>query len=216
MNIAYIISSHIGSYETTLPILREDFLLNDIDLSDVFFFVGGFNLVEQSNHMGINLIKVDHNSFDMTAIISMIEIGNSEYTHWFLLHDTIRIGPNFKNKLFEFNGDSAKFTCDGMSMNMAILSYDFVKKNKDLFLKYKNKNYDFESLQNVKKRLISEEDKIFSTINRCLNKSKRIIIGDSIDYYKSGVNRIVEYYPDIDVTKIKSNWHVKEKYELNL
>ena len=27
-----------------------------------------------------------------------------------------------------------------------------------------------------------------------------------IDYYNSGVMRIVEYYPNIDLYKIKANW----------
>ena len=52
------------------------------------------------------------------------------------------------------------------------------------------------------------EDYIFNndTNNKLLNNYDGWIYTDPTDYYNTGTMRIVEYYPNLDLYKIKANW----------
>lgn len=214
--IGFVISSHIGSYIKTYKSLIDDFRNNNINLTDVFFYVGGFNKKSNEDLDGLTIRKVNHNSIDFTGIISLLEDDvHNDYTHFFFLHDTVRLGKNFYFNVKRNNYNNAKLTSDNLSMSMGLLSKDYINLKTNEIFSMKNSDYSRDSINKFKLLAVLSEDLLFKDIKESFNKSRRIITGP-IDYYNTGTLRIVEYYPDIDLYKIKANWFAKEKYEINL
>lgn len=213
--IAFVISSHIGSYQITSKLLIDDFKRNNMNLEDIFFYVGGYNENSIEEIDGLKIRKVKHNSIDFTGAISIIEDNITEYTHFFLLHDTIKLGDNFYKLISKYNYDNAKLTSDDVSMNMGLYSYEYLQNKKKEILNFKNTDYSPDSIQKFKKMNVNTEDFIFKDVKDSLNKSPRKN-SQPIDYYEKGVPRIIEYYEDIDFYKIKANWFGKPNYELGL
>ena len=66
-------------------------------------------------------------------------------------------------------------------------------------------------------KLVSYEDFIFK------NDATNIVLDNydgwnhtgPTDYYNTGTMRIVEYYQNLDLFKIKANWHWKSEWSLN-
>ena len=90
-------------------------------------------------------------------------------------------------------------------MNIGIYSQQIINKFKDFLLSKKNtdenKCMEFKSINYT-------EDYIFNNDpnNYTLDNYDDWNYVGPIDYYNSGVMRIVEYYPNIDLYKIKANW----------
>jgi len=95
-----------------------------------------------------------------------------------------------------------------LSMNMGSYKWEFIQQNRDRILSYKNVGDD---IQGFKIRLIHEEDIFFRPRVYCYNNKPRRSTGPT-DYYNNQTERIVEYFPDIDLYKIKANWGLKSIY----
>jgi hypothetical protein len=220
MNIKFSISSHKDFYTTTYPIVVKSLLNSGVPAEDIYFFIGGYKenkLIE--NEDKINLFNVDHNSIDFTGLISIIEF-NLKADYWFLLHDTVYVGPKFYNFVSTFNYDE----CDvvkldlGVSMNIGSYKQSYINSIEGNILEFKNTDYSIESIQKCKKLAVSTEDVFFQTNNHLIyNRTPRRIEGP-INFYKINKDslRIIEHYDDIDLHKIKLNWFNKENYSLEL
>jgi hypothetical protein len=124
------------------------------------------------------------------------------------MHDTCKIGRNFFNKLKQIetmNNITTIRINKKFSMNIGVYSGKILNQFKDCLLSKKNtdKNKEMEF-----KSINYNEDLIFH------NDSNNIILDNyddwnytgPTDYYNTGTLRIVEYYPNIDLYKIKANW----------
>lgn len=214
MKIRFAISSHNAFYKTTYHVIINSLLKSGVPANDIFFFIGGNDKYERLDSQ-VNLYKVDHNSIDFTGLISVLDLG-LESDYWFLLHDTCYVGQDFYKKVCNFTYDSEIVKLSsGISMNIGSYSQVYLNSIKDQINLYKNQNYDNESLQVLKRRLIQDEDCFFKGDNvpfYSINNSS----DDPIDFYNNGILRIVEHYNDIDLHKVKANWCGKSVYELNL
>lgn len=213
MKLSIAISSHKSFYDKSLNELIPSLIISGVPREDIFVFIGGYNSYETlDNDYGVTMYTAPHNSFDFTALISIIDLSVQK-DYWFSIHDTCKVGPTFYGKLLKLAkpNPTLKFTEQGRSMNMGIYSNEFLSKNKNKILNYKNLSNDILSF---KKRLVKEED-IFIKKSKGLCKTLREI-SEPTDYYGNGVKRIVEYFPDLDFYKIKSNWKNKDKYEINI
>jgi len=216
-NIKFAISSHIGSYKKTFEFICDDLIKSGINPSNIFFFIGGFKEYRKiENNFFTNLYEVDHNSLGLGGIISVIDL-NIESEYWFLLHDTISIGRNFAPAVSSksYNTDTVSLTSDGLSMNMGAYSWSHLQRNKEQIMLFKNTNYTLSGLQEAKKKAVFYEDRFLHPKISFYNKTNRIV-SEPIDFYENGTLRITEYFPDIDLKKIKANWCEKESYELKL
>lgn len=204
-----VINSHINSHIALDHILKS-FKENDINYCDVIVVIGGYyNLYnyEVVTIENITYIHANHNSIDYTGLITLLELFNDNINEYYLyLHDTCKIGKQFYNKLKSIdltNVSSIKIN-KSFSMNIGIYSQNIINNFKDFLLSKKNtdetKRMDF--------KLASNEDYIF-------NNDKNNIVLDNYDgwnftgptdYYNTGTMRIVEYYPNLDLYKIKANW----------
>ena len=68
-NTKFIISSYISSYKYTLPKLKESLIRNNILEKNIISVVGGC----ESKFNKDNIIFTNHNSYDHTGIIEIIE-----------------------------------------------------------------------------------------------------------------------------------------------
>jgi hypothetical protein len=160
----YIISSNINYYENTYKPLVTSLIDSGIETEDIVMVVGG--CAEDSllkNVLGINVIPVLYNSFDLTGLIYVAE--NSEKfldTNYFLLHDTCLVGPNFKKLSQEVEVDTPiKTLREGISMNIGMYSLQSLNENIENLSKLKYYPQTPEELQQVKELFVVNEDIIF-------------------------------------------------------
>jgi hypothetical protein len=160
----------------------------------------------------ITYIRCNHNSIDFTGLITLLELySKNKDDYYFYLHDTCKIGDNFFKKLQSIdltNVSSIKLN-KWFSMNMGIYSQEIINQSKEFLLSKKNTH---ENRSMEFKCVNFQEDFIFN------NDPNNILLdnydgpecsGEQVDYYNTGTMRIVEYYPNIDLYKIKANWREK-------
>ena len=212
----FVISSHIDYIESTESKLVTSLLDSGVNIDDIYIFVGGYDVnygyVKLSTN--INKFSSPHNSMDFTGLISVIEM-NIQSDFWFLLHDTCYVGKNFYNTVKNFNYENVNYvalTFD-TSMNMGSYKWSYIQEKKEQILSYKNINED--NLQTFKKRLIDNEDVFIKPKIHSYCNDKRKTEGP-FDYYQTNTLRIIEYFPNIDLYKIKANWEIKPIYEIKL
>jgi hypothetical protein len=96
---------------------------------------------------------------------------------------------------------------------MGSYRWQYIQEKKEQILTYKN--IDDNNLQSFKKRLIDEEDVFIKPKTHSYCNEVRNTEGP-YDYYKNNTQRIIEYFPIIDLFKIKANWQIKPFYEIKL
>ena len=171
---------------------------------DIIIVVGGCDVIiyETEKIENITYIKCNYSSYDYTSLIALSELYSDNLNdYYFMLHDTCKVGDLFYEKLNKIdltNVSTIKIN-QNWSMNIGIYSQKIINQNKEKLLSMKNID---------KTNAVVEEDFIFKNdINNITLDSYNLCIFEGpIDYYNSGTMRIVEYYSNIDLYKIKSNW----------
>jgi hypothetical protein len=205
-----VINSHTKS-NIALQHLLESFKENNINYCDVIVVIGGYyNLdnYEIIKNEDITYIHANHNSIDFTGLITLMELYNDNINEYYVyLHDTCKIGNNFYNKIksIDLNNVSSIKIKNCNSMNIGIYSQRIINDFKDFLLSKKNTNEN----ECMKYKSINfNEDYIFNNDknNILLDNYNDYIYTGPTDYYNTGTMRRVEYYPNIDLYKIKANW----------
>lgn len=207
-----VINSHINS-NIALEHLLESLRENDINTFPIIIVIGGhyylndYNIIEDGN---ITYIHANHNSIDFTGLITLMELYGDTNEHYMYLHDTCKIGNQFYEKLKSINLTNVSSIKINklFSMNIGIYSQNIINQFKDFLLSKKNRDED---------RCME-----FKSINFCedyiFNNDPNNLLLDNYDghnytgptnYYNTGTLRIVEYYPNLDLYKIKANWGQK-------
>ena len=133
-NTKFIISSHILSYNTTLPKVLKSLQRNEIKEENIIVVIGG----SEQDYNENNLYFVSHNSFDHTALITIIE-NNFKSDFWFVIHDTCEMGPDFYNLLKQYKIKYHYTALTEMAwMNIGLFSNTFITNNKNYILSLKN------------------------------------------------------------------------------
>ena len=206
-----VINSHAKS-NIALQHLLESLKENDIvNYLDVIVVIGGhynLNNYEIIQNENITYIHANHNSIDFTGLITLMELCNNDINeHYVYLHDTCKIGKNFYNKIKSIdltNVSSIKIN-KHFSMNIGIYSQKIINEFKEFLLSKKNNNEN--ECMNFKS-VNFNEDYIFNNDanNKLLDNYDGWNYTGPTDYYNTGTMRIVEYYPNLDLYKIKANW----------
>lgn len=208
----FCISSHKDFYKSTNNKLLNSLLDSGVNIEDIYFFVGGYDrytMISESPFVW----HVPHNSFDLTSLISIIELDIAS-DWWYLLHDTCYVGKNFYQRLLNTNyTDCTTIRLHGThdSMNIGAYSRAFLDNHRDMILGFKGNNEDS---QNTKRKLVDHEDFFFKldSGNHFFTNVLRQE-GETIDFYNNGTYRKMYYYPDVDVYKIQANWLKKPPHE---
>jgi hypothetical protein len=192
--IQIAITSHKSNYVKCAIPLVKSFLNSGIELNKISVFVGGFNN-KSSNVDLCRIYKTDHNSYDHTAIIEIIE-NNLESDYWFILHDTCIADDNFKNYYKKHGYDLVTITKAGW-WNMGLYSWDFIQRNKDYFI----------SLKNCTKSQAILSERFSNRLTENLSyyvEEKDIIEKKPSDIYNDSVLRKGMYFKDLGLTKYQS------------
>lgn len=221
MKIKIAIATNINFYKKTIPIIIDTLLASEIKKEDILVFNGGYNQREKKSEYGIETIFLDHNSFEYTPLIDIAE-NELDSDYWFLIHDTCKVGKQFKKNLYSaLPKNPIKVALKkSPSMSIGLYKYEYIIKYKEKLLEIKNKDYTTQGLQRWKQWGIKAEDYLLwkhEPENTILfhpdNSFKKIT---QQNWYGEKTKRIVEYYHQLDLYKNKSNWHPKAWMELNL
>ena len=235
----YIISSNINYYKNTYTPLVTSLLDSGINPVDIMMVVGG--CIENSsleNALGINMVPVLYNSFDLTGLIYVAE--NSEEfldTNYFLLHDTCLVGPDFKKLCEQVEPDTPIRTLrEGISMNIGMYSLQTLKDNRESLIELKHYPQNEEELQQVKLTFVVNEDIIFKlyqgycyknsyigthsdilTIPELRDRFKKDIYQEYFDTLEnSTVTRQMGYSSLLDFYKFQANWQWGNRWKIGV
>lgn len=208
--------------EKTIPILVESLLESGISSNNIFVIEGGYKkreIIKKNTHVHI---LTNHNSIDYTGLIDIVE-NEMESDYWFNIHDTCRVGRNFKELLQnipESFPDKIALAFHP-SMNIGSYKYSYLKQNKNKLLHLKNTDYSRETIQYWKKKGAEIEDYLLhkskdssTLVYNCNLLTKINIIKEN--WYGTETKRITEYYSNLDLYKSKSNWNRKSWMEIDL
>lgn len=188
--------------DVTLPRLLTSIQNIGIPYDSVTIFIG-----RHSHYLDKHLdgcyrkIYLPYSGFEKTALIGATEF-DLPFSHVFLLHDTCEVGPRF-HELVQQGTDC---TVDITSTNNALCDFgayrvDFLRSITPYLHALKGMS---------KYTAIEEEGAIYrkrmgTTAEYPHNGHECEIIGHT-DPYKTGVQRMIEYYPAVDMTKYKANY----------
>jgi hypothetical protein len=169
----YVISSNIKYYCDTYPVVVQSLLDSGVLPEDIIMVVGGCeNDTRLDNPLSIQVIPVEYNSFDLTALIYVADkIDTLESSHVFLMHDTCLVGPSFKVESLKYNPDDLiKTLRPGISMNIGLYSAKVLRENRENLNQYKFYPNSNEELQQAKEFFVIHEDIIFKLYpEQCYN-----------------------------------------------
>ena len=220
-----VINSHRKSDIALNHLLRSMQQQKEFAEFQTIIVVGGFYeneeeyVVETTDY--ITKIKSKHNSIDFTGLICLLELyglgkdENETYVeeeeYYFYMHDTCRIGKRFYEKLKEINMQnrlSMRLNVP-FSMNMGVYSQTVINQFRDFLLSKKNPDenrlFEFKTVD-IQEDYIFRNDLSNFTLNNYDNSDGKNVTKRAINFYGTGTLRIVEYYPDIDLYKMKANW----------
>jgi hypothetical protein len=204
-----VINSFINNNIAVLHLLENLQKCDEYLEYDIIIVIGGYYCLENyeiSIEKNITYIKCNHNSIDYTGLITLMELYSNIDEYYLYLHDTCNVGKNFykKLKLINLTNVSSIRINRPVSMNIGIYSTNIINKFKYFLLSKKNMNSD----NSFFFKCNGQEDYIFNNDNNNIvldNYEGHIYTGPT-DYYNTGTMRIVEYYPNLDIYKIKANY----------
>ena len=211
--VKIVINSHRNGFRALRHLLTNMKSLPEFPEHDVIVVVGGYYDhagYEVENWWGDNVtvVRCNHNSIDFTGLIALLELfGANAQDRYLYLHDTCRFGVNFYKKLraISLEGVSSIKIKRRDSMNMGIYSQGLINGFEDFLLSKKNRD---EKLCMFFKSVDYREDHLFENDpqNILLDNYEGHEFTGPCDYYGTGTMRIVEYFPSLDLYKIKANW----------
>lgn len=210
LQIKIAVASNKNFKDKSLPIILPSLLKAGIEREDISVFVGGYNEYKYETHHGVHFYFLDHNSYEYSPLIEICE-KEIQSQYWFLIHDTCKVGPEFKKKLYNVPENLPEKIAmkSRPSMSMGLYKYEYLQKVKDLLIKIKNKDYSEDSMKKWKDWGVWNEDYILykTGIQPLIYPSSIPLETKGINnWYNTGTPRIVEYYPGLDVYKNKANW----------
>ncbi len=191
----------------TLPGLLANLQRAGIRPELIHVFEGGHTQKSKLQVEGYHHYLIDNNSFDITALIGILEFDLPQ-EYWLLLHDTTSVRRSFKNLFAKINPSG--FDCMPLrvspSMNIGVYSKNYLHDKKEYLLDFRNHDYSPEGLLRTKERAFKEEDFLFNAtsrkriINTELARFEYITLVKYFDQY-----RIMEGYPQLGLLKFKAN-----------
>ena len=211
MKVGICISTVKGYSEKTIPVLYKSLLQSGIEPADILIVEGGHEhkKIASWQPAGSTAIETNHNSFDLTALIEIAESGIAN-DYWFLMHDTCRAGPKFKELLYKGDYTKKKIALTGFpSMNMGAYKYTYIMRHRDKLLNSKFTGVNTDNIKLFKQKACDEEDLILwkeQDVQCGVFSLMRLWQPVDENWYPSSVPRIQEYFPGLDLYKLKANW----------
>lgn len=210
MDIKIAISTNKNFYKLSLPIIIDSLLSTNIDKKQIFIFNSGYDYYLEDFFDGIKIYFLKQNSYEYSPLIHICE-KNIISDYFFLIHDTCKVGVNFKNLLYNIPKEMPDKIAlkKRPSMSIGLYKYNYLMSIKEKLFKIKNIDYSEESMQKWKKWGVANEDYILwktSPDPLIYPSISNWSVVDYINWYNTGTIRRTEYYPSLDIYKNKSNW----------
>jgi len=212
--IKIAVASNINFYKSTLPIVIPSLLERGIEPNDIHVFIaGGHNYRYELTPDGLHFHYLSHNSYEYSPLIEIVEKELvSEY--WFLIHDTCKLGPKFKELLYNIpeNRPDKLALKSKPAMSMGTYKYSYLMTWKDKIMSIRNNDYSEQAMNHWKYWGVPNEDWImWMTGDRPLiyNNNDGWVVVDNENWYGISTQRRTEYYYSLDLYKNKSNWGQK-------
>jgi hypothetical protein len=208
--IKIAIATNKNFSQFSLPIILKSLIDCQINLDDIIVFHAGYNEREEKIIDGIKNIFLNHNSFEYSPLIDICE-NNLESEYWFLIHDTCKVGPRFKELLYNIPEDKPEKLAlkSRPAMSIGLYKYSYLKSVEQKIFTIKNTDYSHESMMKWKLWGVPNEDFILWMTEPnpkfCNNRDEWNVV-DNENWYGTNTTRRTEYYPSLDIYKNKSNW----------
>lgn len=209
-NINIAVATHKNFYEKTLSILVSSLLQAGIKQEQIHIFCNGWDKDEIIEYSSLRMYCVNYNCYELTPLIVICE-KKLKQDYWFLIHDTCKVGKDFKIKLYNFPSvNPLKIAMKPRaSMSIGTYRYDYLLSKKD---------YIFQAKQYTgnKTWFVNNEDYVlwnFEKPDMYADKNnyhwKTL---DNLNWYNTKTPRITEYHEALDLFKNKSNWGQSANY----
>jgi hypothetical protein len=218
MRIKIAIASNNNFYQKSLPIIIPSLNECGIANEDIHIFIAGVGTEGKQDNNGMTFYQLEHNSYEYSPLIEIID-KQLEADYWFLIHDTCKVGPKFKELLYNIpeNKPDKIALRPTPAMSIGLYKYEYLLTVKDKLMGIRNTDLSIESLKKWKHWGVSAEDYILWQTephpliydrkdNNLDHKDGDMILIGQEDWYKTGIIRRTEYYPALDLYKNKSNW----------
>ena len=225
MDIKIVVNSNRNFYQTSLPPLLRSLNESGFGSEEIITFVGGYDKAEKE--ISDNVFALPYDSIDFT---SLTELSQNDYgaKHYFVMHDTSKVGVNFKKILYSVDPGDFEFIAlkPWPSMNIGLYRNDYLQRKSEILLPLRNYEITPDKLQESKIWGVENEDHLMwnqpdvkiSSYSELLScpRNGNAEAGDPLDYYGNGTLRIITRYEFLDFYKIKANWERKDQYVINL
>jgi hypothetical protein len=213
MKIKIAVASNINFYQKSLPVILPSLIENGIEPEDIHVFIAGFGYEGKQDNDGVTYYQLEHNSYEYSPLIEIVD-KQLEADYWFLIHDTCKIGPKFKELLYNIPENKPEKIAMRATPSMSIgcYRYDYLMSCKDKLMSIRNTDLSVESLKRWKYWGVSAEDYILwqtkpypAVYDGFGEEEKHNILGYE-NWYGTDTIRMIEYHPALDLYKNKSNW----------
>jgi hypothetical protein len=137
-NFKIVISSHIKSYKKISSLFIESLIRGGLSTDQILLVVGGNEFRSKSSFLDCEAVFVDHNSYDHTGLIEVLE-GKHKSKYWFSSHDTCIAGYEFVSFLNKYKPQKDHVSITDMGwLNMGLFKDSYLERNKDYILALKN------------------------------------------------------------------------------
>ncbi len=199
----------------TIPVIIPSLLAAGIAEEEILIVNGGQTVCTSTNYKGVPMLLTQQNSFEYTPLIEIVE-HSMDGEYWFLLHDTCIAGPLFKQLAYEPPVERPEKVAmkQTPSMSIGLYRHDYLMAHKDRLMAIKNMDSSPEALQQWKQWGVPNEDYMLWKLQDvpCHVYHPNLHGPDEWNYqghadpYSTGMQRRIEYFPQLHLAKAKSNW----------
>jgi hypothetical protein len=203
--LRFAIAAHKSDVDMTLPVLLRSLVGdNGVDPSQIHVVAGGYDKPSSRDFGGVRVYCVDHNSFDHTALIDVLE-RDVPGAWWFNLHATTKAGPEFVKNVVEtgFKVEHCAVLAQGW-LNMGLFSRSYLERIRDYVLSLKNCNKMQAILTEQMYWRFAETHAYYDWVGPHTHKGSQDVYGD-------GVPRQVMHMPGCDLYKYQAYFITHER-----
>ena len=214
-SIRFCISTCKNFAPHTIPVIIPSLFAAGIKQEEILIVNGGQTVRANTSYKGVPMLLTQQNSFEYTPLIEIVEhLMESEY--WFLLHDTCIAGPLFKALAYKPPVEAPEKVAmkQTPSMSIGLYRHDYLMTHKERLMAIKNLDSSPEALQKWKQWGVPNEDYMLWKLQ---DVPCHIYHPDKhgpdewnyqghADPYGTGMQRRIEYFPQLHLAKAKSNW----------
>ena len=220
MNIKIAISSNINYYKNTSKLLLDSLLECGIEKNDIKMFINAAPEQKKENIDGIEYFYINDCCVELAPLLEIAR-SNLFADYWFLIHDTCKVGKDFKKLLYNIPDDKPDTLSvrSFPSMNIGSYKYEYILNNKHKLEILKETNFSTNKLVQWKNWGVANEDYLLwrnqpNTV--VYNNIHDIKIYNNDNWYGTSTDRRTEYFSSLDLYKNKSNWGQSPNYKINL